>query len=147
MRNATDAAARLIELSSEYVELASMHLKPNWDISTSSPLRGFGGIREFREALRIQFFFPELPPRWRKILLDLRRAQFDYDAAREPYREPLTHKDVTAAAEHLSSSHRRFQQAVAEVKGRLLGSLTPVQQEILRKLYLTTESSSPDERK
>jgi len=146
MCNSTEAAARLIELSSEYVELASMHLKRNWDISEASQLRGFERIQEFREALRIQFFFPELPPRWRKTLLELRRAKFDYDSAREPYREPLTRDDVTAAAEDLSGSHRRFQEAVVEVKGRLLGLLTPVQQEILRKVYLSAESSSPDER-
>ena len=79
-------------------------------------------------------------------MLELRRAKFDYDSAREPYREPLTRDDVTAAAEDLSGSHRRFQEAVVEVKGRLLGLLTPVQQEILRKVYLSAESSSPDER-
>jgi hypothetical protein len=146
MRDSTQTVARLIELSSEYVELASTHLKRNWDISTASQLRGFERFHEFREALRIQFFFPELPPRWRKTLLDLRRAKLDYDSAREPYREPLTHKDVTAAGEDLSSSHRRFQEAMVEVKRRLLGLLTPVQQEILRKVYLSTESSSQDER-
>ncbi len=140
-----EAVAKLIELSDQYVELASVHLRRNWDISAASQLRGFEGMQEFRETLRLQFFFPELPPRWRKALIDLRRAKFEYDAAREPYREPLTQDAVTAAAKDLSGSTRSFQRAVAEAKAHLLPRLTSVQQEILRQLSFTTESRTRTE--
>lgn len=140
MQDLTRAVTRLIELSNEYVELASVHLRRNWDISTTSQLQGFGGIQEFHEALRLQLFFPELPTNLRKLLMDLRRAKFECDAAREPYREPLTREDVTAAAKDLSGSTRSFLRAVAEAKAQVLPLLTPVQQEILRKLYFAAES-------